>query len=62
MCKGLYLEYMFLQWSEFMEKYEELKIKITFFFNSDVITNSTSESADDLGEWNSDWFVPSKEA
>ena len=53
---------MFLQGSELMEKYEELKIKITFLFNSDVITNSTSESVDDLGEWNSDWFVPSKEA
>ena len=45
-----------------MEKYEELKIKITFFFNLDVITYSTSESADDLGEWNNDWFGQPKGA
>ena len=45
-----------------MGKYEELKIKIIFFFNLDIITNSTSESADDLGEWNSDWFAQPKGA
>ena len=44
-----------------MEKYEELKIKITFFFGSDIITYSSDESADDLGEWNNDWFTQGKE-
>lgn len=44
-----------------MGKYEELKIRIIVFFNSDIITDSISESADDLGEWNNDWFVQSKE-
>jgi len=47
-----------------MRKYEEIKIKITSLLNLDVLTSSTSESesADDLGGWNNDWFVQSKEA
>ena len=40
-----------------MKKYEALAIKIVFFFDQDIITNSSNESADDLGGWNSDWFA-----
>ena len=40
-----------------MKKYEMLEMKVLFFFEQDIITNSTSESADDLGGWNSDWFA-----
>ena len=40
-----------------MKKYEMLEMKVIFFFEQDIITNSTSESADDLGGWNNDWFA-----
>ena len=40
-----------------MKKYEMLEMKVVFFFEQDIITNSTSESADDLGSWNNDWFA-----
>lgn len=40
-----------------MKKYEELEIKISFYFNRDIITNSPGEYADDLGGWNDDWFA-----
>ena len=32
-------------------------IKVIFFENNDVITNSKNDAADDLGGWNSDWFT-----
>lgn len=40
-----------------MKIYEVLEIKFIFFFGQDIITNSQSESADDLGGWNDDWFA-----
>ena len=40
-----------------MKKYEMLELKVVFFFEQDIITNSTSESADDLGCWDNDWFA-----
>ena len=40
-----------------MKKYEMLEMKVVFFFEQDIITNSTSESADDLGGWDKDWFA-----
>jgi len=40
-----------------MKKYEMLEMKVVFFFEQDIITNSPSESADDLGGWDNDWFV-----
>ena len=40
-----------------MKKYETLAMKVIFFFEQDVITNSTSENVDDLGGWNNDWFT-----
>ena len=40
-----------------MKKYEMLEMKVIFFFEQDIITNSTSENADDLGGWNTDWFA-----
>ena len=40
-----------------MKKYEMLAMKVIFFFEQDVITNSTSENADDLVGWNNDWFA-----
>ena len=40
-----------------MKKYEMLEMKVIFFFEQDIITNSTSEAADDLGGWNNDWFA-----
>ena len=39
-----------------MKKYEMLEMEVVFFFEQDVIANSTSESADDLGGWNNGWF------
>ena len=41
-----------------MKKYEALEMELIFFFEQDIITNSTSENDDDLGGWNSDWFAP----
>lgn len=40
-----------------MKKYEMLEMKVIFFFEQDIITNSTSENTDDLGGWNNDWFT-----
>ena len=40
-----------------MKNYEELAIKVIFFFEQDVITNSKNENADDLGGWDNDWFA-----
>ena len=40
-----------------MKKYEMLEMKVIFFFEQDIITNSTSENADYLGGWNIDWFA-----
>ena len=40
-----------------MKKYEMLEMKVVFFFEQDIITNSTSESADDLGGWDNDWVA-----
>ena len=40
-----------------MKKYEMLEMKVIFFFEQDIITNSTSENDDDLGGWNNDWFA-----
>lgn len=40
-----------------MKEYEKIDIKVIFFENNDVITNSKKDSADDLGGWNSDWFA-----
>ena len=39
-----------------MKKYETLEISLLFFFEQDVLTFSTNESADDLGSWDNDWF------
>ena len=44
-----------------MKKYETLEIKVVFFFEQDIITNSSSENADDLGGWNNDWFAKSND-
>ena len=40
-----------------MQEYEKIDIKIIVFGNSDVITNSKDDAADDLGGWNDDWFA-----
>ena len=40
-----------------MKEYEKMTIKVIFFENNDVITNSKNDAADDLGGWNSDWFT-----
>ena len=40
-----------------MQEYEKIDIKVIFFENNDVITNSRNDAADDLGGWNSDWFA-----
>ena len=40
-----------------MNKYEMLELKVIFFFGQDIITNSTSESDDDLGGWDNVWFA-----
>ena len=40
-----------------MQEYEKIDIKVIFFENNDVITNSMNDAADDLGGWNSDWFA-----
>lgn len=40
-----------------MKKYEYLEIELLVFQPQDIITNSPSESADDIGGWNSDWFA-----
>ena len=40
-----------------MKKYKMLEMEIVFFFEQDIITNSISESADDLGSWDNDWFA-----
>ena len=40
-----------------MKKYVMLEMKVRFFFEQDIITNSTSENVDDLGSWNDDWFA-----
>lgn len=40
-----------------MKKYKDLEIELLFFQPQDIITNSPSESADDIGGWNSDWFA-----
>ena len=40
-----------------MKEYEKMIIKVIFFENNDVITNSMNDAADDLGGWNSDWFT-----
>ena len=40
-----------------MKKYEMLELKVIFFYEEDIITNSTGESADDLGGWDNDWFA-----
>ena len=39
-----------------MKPYKMLDMKIIFFILRDIITNSQSETTDDLGRWNSDWF------
>ena len=41
-----------------MKPYEMPDVKIIFFISQDIITNSQSETADDLGGWNSDCHVP----
>ena len=43
-----------------MKKYETLEISLLFFFEQDVLTFSTNESADDLGSWDNDWFGQGK--
>ena len=40
-----------------MQEYDKIDIKVIFFENNDVITNSKNDAADDLGGWNSDWFT-----
>ena len=40
-----------------MKKYEALELEIIFFFKQDIITNSPTENADDLGGWDPDWFA-----
>ena len=40
-----------------MKKYEKVDIVVVFFENTDVITNSQNDAADDFGGWNSDWFA-----
>lgn len=40
-----------------MKKYEGLEMEWIFFFEQDIITNSPSESDDDLGGWNDGWFT-----
>lgn len=39
-----------------MKQYEELIIKVVVLSMQDIITNSRSEEADDLGGWNDEWF------
>ena len=40
-----------------MKKYEMLELKVIFFYEQDIITNSIGESVDDLGSWDKDWFA-----
>ena len=40
-----------------MKKYEMLEMEVIFFFEQDIITNSTRETADDFGGWDNDWFA-----
>jgi hypothetical protein len=40
-----------------MEKYRELEMEIILSFEQDIITSSKTEGADDLGEWNNNWFT-----
>ena len=40
-----------------MKEHEKLNVKIVWFETNDVITNSTSDAADDFGGWNSGWFA-----
>ena len=40
-----------------MKKYEILELEVIFLLEQDIITNSKTESADDLGGWNNDWFA-----
>lgn len=39
-----------------MKEYEPIDVKVIFFLEKDIITNSSNENADDFGDWNSDWF------
>ena len=44
-----------------MQEYEKINITIIFFENSDVITNSNFDAADDVGGWNEAWFPKQKD-
>lgn len=37
-------------------QYESPYLSIVFLQEQDVITLSVNEGADDMGEWNGDWF------
>lgn len=39
-----------------MKEYQEVEMQIISFALQDVITSSPNENADDLGNWNGDWF------
>ncbi len=38
-----------------MKQYQDIEVKIVLFTMHDMIRTS-NESADDLGNWNSEWF------
>ena len=42
-----------------MGQYQDIEVKIILFTAHDVIQTS-GESADDLGNWNGDWFSKSE--
>lgn len=45
-----------------MKHYQELEINVVSFILQDILTFSVgTESVDDLGSWNGEWFPNNKE-
>ena len=39
------------------EIYKDLKLRLVFYEDTDVIAASKEDAADDLGGWNNAWFT-----
>lgn len=39
------------------EVYEELKLRVVFYEDRDVISASVNDETDDFGGWNDAWFT-----
>ena len=37
--------------------YKEFEMQVIIYGSIDIITESSSETEDDFGSWNSDWFT-----